>query len=75
LVQTVASSTTDQLRLESLLEAVQGMSSLAILTHNDPDPDAIASALALRHVVETLTDTASTIVYGALWGERRIAQW
>jgi len=68
LVQTVASSTTDQLRLESLLEAVQGMSSLVILTHNDPDPDAIASALALQYVIETLTDTASTIVYGGIVG-------
>jgi nanoRNase/pAp phosphatase (c-di-AMP/oligoRNAs hydrolase) len=68
LVQTIVSSTTDQLRLESLLDAVQGMSCLVILTHNDPDPDAIAGALALRYVVETLTDTASTIVYGGIVG-------
>lgn len=66
--QTIASSTTDQLRLESLLEAVQDMSSLVILTHNDPDPDAIASALALQYVIETLTDTAVTIAYGGIVG-------
>jgi nanoRNase/pAp phosphatase (c-di-AMP/oligoRNAs hydrolase) len=38
-------------RLEALLAAVKGQSSLLILPHNDPDPDAIASAVALSHLL------------------------
>ena len=38
-------------RLERLLEAVGGAEVVLILPHNDPDPDAIASGVALRHLL------------------------
>jgi nanoRNase/pAp phosphatase (c-di-AMP/oligoRNAs hydrolase) len=42
-------------RVESLLRAVEPHEQVLILPHNDPDPDAIASVVALRHMlVETL---------------------
>jgi nanoRNase/pAp phosphatase (c-di-AMP/oligoRNAs hydrolase) len=36
--------------LEMLFEALIGSDSILILPHNDPDPDAIASAVALRYL-------------------------
>jgi nanoRNase/pAp phosphatase (c-di-AMP/oligoRNAs hydrolase) len=36
--------------LDRLLHAVAGARRVVILTHNDPDPDSIASALALRYL-------------------------
>lgn len=42
---------TEQERLLSLLDAVRGAPRLLILTHNDPDPDAIASAVALGYLL------------------------
>ncbi len=66
--QMTASATIDQLRLESLLETVQGASSVLILTHNDPDPDSIASAVALQYILETLTGVSTVIAYGGIVG-------
>jgi nanoRNase/pAp phosphatase (c-di-AMP/oligoRNAs hydrolase) len=41
--------------LESLLGAVKDVDRVLILTHNNPDPDAIAAAVGLRHLLaETL---------------------
>lgn len=37
-------------RLARLLQSVEGADEILILAHNDPDPDAIASALALKHL-------------------------
>lgn len=39
------------LPLNQLLDLVAGAKSVLILPHNDPDPDAIASAVALRHLL------------------------
>ena len=41
--------TADQ--LDALLEAIAHAERVLILTHNDPDPDAIGSAVALRHLL------------------------
>lgn len=40
-----------QEHLDRLLEAVEGAGTVLILPHNDPDPDAIASAVALHHLL------------------------
>ena len=40
-----------QNRLDLLFEAVGDADTILILPHNDPDPDAIASAVALRHLL------------------------
>lgn len=42
--------------LDALLEATAQAEKILILTHNDPDPDAIASAVALRHLLVNLQD-------------------
>ena len=68
MAQMLAQSMTDQLRLESLLEAVGDAARLLILAHNDPDPDAVASAAALKYVIETLTAAEVTIAYGGIVG-------
>ena len=38
-------------RLARLLQAVEGAGEILILPHNDPDPDAIASSVALCHLL------------------------
>lgn len=40
-------------RLDDLARSLEGIQQLLILPHNDPDPDAIASALALRTLLES----------------------
>jgi nanoRNase/pAp phosphatase (c-di-AMP/oligoRNAs hydrolase) len=55
-------------RLNSLLDALRGARSILILPHNDPDPDAIAGAVALRHLIQCLLDIQSEIAYKGLIG-------
>ena len=54
-------------RLEALLDAVQCASQVLILPHNDPDPDAIASAVALRTLLAHM-GVKSRIVYKGIIG-------
>jgi nanoRNase/pAp phosphatase (c-di-AMP/oligoRNAs hydrolase) len=54
--------------LEGLFEALNGVTSLLILTHNNPDPDAIASALALQHVLNEKLGVNSRIAYQGIIG-------
>lgn len=49
--------------LEFLFNAVRGADKILILTHNNPDPDAIASALALQHLLHQKLEIKSDIVY------------
>jgi nanoRNase/pAp phosphatase (c-di-AMP/oligoRNAs hydrolase) len=55
-------------RLEQLFEAVGHARDLLILPHNNPDPDAIASAVALRHLLAKLFDIESHIAYHGIIG-------
>ncbi|MFN2245113.1 MAG: DHH family phosphoesterase [Anaerolineae bacterium] len=55
-------------RLDRLLEAVRGATEILILPHNDPDPDAIASALALRELLSATLGIQGTIVYRGIIG-------
>jgi nanoRNase/pAp phosphatase (c-di-AMP/oligoRNAs hydrolase) len=57
-----------QERLERLFEAVRGATSALILPHNDPDPDAIASALALRHLLAEKVGLEGHITYRGIIG-------
>jgi nanoRNase/pAp phosphatase (c-di-AMP/oligoRNAs hydrolase) len=55
-------------RLELLSRALSGIRQLLILPHNDPDPDAIASAVALRHLLASTLDIESRIIYQGIVG-------
>jgi len=55
-------------RLEALREVVSGFNSLLILPHNDPDPDAIASATALGYLLEQRLGVRADIVYRGIIG-------
>jgi nanoRNase/pAp phosphatase (c-di-AMP/oligoRNAs hydrolase) len=57
-----------QNRLQRLFTAVGDAGEILILPHNDPDPDAIASALALRHLLQVAHNVSSTIIYKGIIG-------
>jgi nanoRNase/pAp phosphatase (c-di-AMP/oligoRNAs hydrolase) len=50
------------------LEAVEGAAEILILPHNDPDPDAIASALGLRYLLAETLGVRARIVYRGIVG-------
>jgi nanoRNase/pAp phosphatase (c-di-AMP/oligoRNAs hydrolase) len=55
-------------RLALLFEAVGDAAAILILPHNDPDPDAIASAVALRHLLVEMLNVESTVAYQGIVG-------
>jgi len=55
-------------RLDALLQAVRDAKRVLILPHNDPDPDAVATALALRHLLTQRLEAKVEIVYQGLIG-------
>jgi nanoRNase/pAp phosphatase (c-di-AMP/oligoRNAs hydrolase) len=57
-----------QALLERLFETARRAGRLLILPHNDPDPDAIASAVALRHLLEERLGMVSPLVYHGIIG-------
>lgn len=57
----------DRLRLEQLL-ALDLPEPLLILAHENPDPDSLASAVALRHLLAETTGQKSTVGYSGIIG-------
>jgi nanoRNase/pAp phosphatase (c-di-AMP/oligoRNAs hydrolase) len=55
-------------QLELLLDAASGVGSTLILPHNDPDPDAIASAVALRYLLEQTAGIETRLAYRGIIG-------
>jgi nanoRNase/pAp phosphatase (c-di-AMP/oligoRNAs hydrolase) len=55
-------------RLLSLLDAVRGRKSSLIQVHNNPDPDAIAAAVAMRALYRRFLGIDSRIVFGGIVG-------
>jgi nanoRNase/pAp phosphatase (c-di-AMP/oligoRNAs hydrolase) len=55
-------------KLEELLSALKGSRSLLILTHDNPDPDALASASCLKYIVSKLMGIRVKIGYGGMIG-------
>jgi len=65
----VLSDNTETARaLIRLEEVLRGCRRLLILSHDNPDPDSIASAVALKHLVREKFAIRSTIVYGGIVG-------
>ncbi len=54
--------------LERLQRAFRDAPSVVILTHDNPDPDALASAFALRLLLENLCDTTVRVAFSGLIG-------
>jgi len=54
--------------LRLLLKAVENTTRILILTHNNPDPDAISSAVALRYLLAEKLNIEGQIVYQGLIG-------
>ena len=50
------------------LGELQGRSNLLIYMHDNPDPDAMAAAMGLKHLVECTTDLAATLALGGIVG-------
>lgn len=55
-------------KLQALINAFMGAERVLIVPHNDPDPDAIASALALRTLLEHSIDAEIAIGYQGIIG-------
>lgn len=54
--------------VNALFEAVRGGSNCLIVTHDDPDPDAIASALALGYLLHQRLGLRVTLAHGGIIG-------
>lgn len=57
-----------QHQLDLLFNVIGGSESVLILPHNDPDPDAIASAVALRYLLTQRLSVAAHIAYKGIIG-------
>jgi nanoRNase/pAp phosphatase (c-di-AMP/oligoRNAs hydrolase) len=57
-----------QKRLKKLLNAANGADSLLILPHNNPDPDAIAGAVALQYLLAETVGVESHIAHNGIIG-------
>jgi len=55
-------------RLQELLEVIKGSRTLLILTHDNPDPDALASASCLKYIISKITGARVKIGYGGMIG-------
>ncbi|MHC4473852.1 MAG: DHH family phosphoesterase [Planctomycetota bacterium] len=55
-------------RLLRLIEVFRGRKSFLIQTHNNPDPDSIASAVGLRYLFERYTGRTARIAFGGIVG-------
>jgi nanoRNase/pAp phosphatase (c-di-AMP/oligoRNAs hydrolase) len=55
-------------RLERLFETLAHAKEVLILTHNNPDPDAIASAVTLQYLLAEVLDVTGRLVYQGIIG-------
>lgn len=53
-----------------LVEWLRGKGPILIVTHDHPDPDALAAAFALQHLVLVKTGQVATIAFGGVIGRR-----
>ena len=55
-------------RLDSVIAAFRGCERFLVQTHNNPDPDSIACAMAIRHLVKLHTGKDTLIAFGGVVG-------
>jgi len=55
-------------KLSRLLAAVGGRRNALVLTHDNPDPDSLASAVALAHLLEKRAGIKASVAYGGIIG-------
>ena len=65
---TTLSTFLSQAKLEALLELLSGSRSLLILTHDNPDPDAVSAASCLKYIVSKRLNIRVKIGYGGIVG-------
>ncbi|MGK2905598.1 MAG: DHH family phosphoesterase [Desulfuromonadales bacterium] len=53
-----------------IIEWLRGKGAILIVTHDHPDPDALAAAVALQHLVLVKTGQEATIAFGGVIGRR-----
>ncbi len=57
-----------RVKLERLVQYARGHRKGLVLTHDNPDPDSIASAVALAHILEHMAGVESSVAYGGIVG-------
>ncbi len=55
-------------RLERVVDAMRDRTRFLLQTHNNPDPDSIASALVLRYLIRRYTGRDAVIAFGGVVG-------
>jgi nanoRNase/pAp phosphatase (c-di-AMP/oligoRNAs hydrolase) len=55
-------------RLRKLLQVAKGHQRAVVLTHDNPDPDAVASACGLAHLLSQCAGVVATPAYGGIIG-------
>ncbi|PLX87328.1 MAG: phosphoesterase [Desulfuromonas sp.] len=55
-------------RARTLVEWARGRGRILIVTHDNPDPDSIAAAVALRHLFLVQTGQDATVAFGGIIG-------
>jgi nanoRNase/pAp phosphatase (c-di-AMP/oligoRNAs hydrolase) len=68
LLRSQAGETQQQLKLDRLVQYARGHKKALILTHDNPDPDSIASAVALAHILERMAEMEAIVAYGGIVG-------
>src|SRR5258707_8769693 len=53
-------------KLARLLNTVKGKQHVLVLTHDNPDPDSLASAVALAQLLEKRAGVEATVAYGGI---------
>ena len=57
------------------LERLQGRRDLLVYMHDNPDPDAMAAAMGLKHLVESTTELRATLALGGSSAAPRTGPW
>jgi nanoRNase/pAp phosphatase (c-di-AMP/oligoRNAs hydrolase) len=57
-----------RMKLERLVDFARAHEQALIVTHDNPDPDSLASAVALAHLIHRLAGVDSVVAYGGIVG-------